>query len=180
MFERYTERARRVIFFARYEASQFGSTTIDTEHFLLGMLREDPNVIKRHTANQVTEKAIADDLVSRLTVREKVSVSLDLPLSTACKRVLAYAAEEAERLNHRHIGPEHLLLGILREEKCVAAEVLQQFGLRLNVIREELARFPMPPDTPMPPVIPDDAKTGSQSDESSNDLPNEMRTIQIR
>jgi len=145
MFERYTERARRVIFFARYEASQFGSTTIDTEHFLLGMLREDPNVIKRHTANQVTEKAIADDLVSRLTVREKVSVSLDLPLSTACKRVLAYAAEEAERLNHRHIGVEHLLLGLLWEEKCVAAQVLFRHGLRLDLMRHNLAKNAIPP-----------------------------------
>src|SRR5262249_44262123 len=123
---------------------------------------------------------IRKEIEGRITIREKASTAIDLPLSNACKRILAYAAEEAERLNHRHIGPEHLLLGILREEKCVAAEVLQQFGLRLNVIREELARFPMPPDTPMPPVIPDDAKTGSQSDESSNDLPNEMRTIQIR
>src|SRR5215471_1479754 len=125
MFERYTERARRVIFFARYEGSQFGSTTIETEHFLLGILREDRNVIKRHTADQVTEKAVADDLVSRLTVREKLSVSLDLPLSNACKRVLACAAEEAERLNHRYIGVEHLLLGVLREEKCSCAGSLQ-------------------------------------------------------
>jgi ATP-dependent Clp protease ATP-binding subunit ClpC len=54
--------------------------------------------------------------------------------------ILAYAADEAERLNHRHIGTEHVLLGILREEKCVAAEILQQIGLRLNAVREELAR----------------------------------------
>jgi ATP-dependent Clp protease ATP-binding subunit ClpC len=63
-----------------------------------------------------------------------------LPLSNECKRILAYAAEEAERLNHRHIGTEHLLLGILREEKCVAAEILQERGLRLSSIREELSR----------------------------------------
>jgi kynurenine formamidase len=150
MFERYTERARRVIFFARYEASQFGSTSIDTEHFLLGMLREDPNVIKRHTANQVTEKAVADDLVSRLTVREKVSVSLDLPLSNECRRILACAAEEAERLNHRYIGVEHLLLGVLREEKCVAAQVLSRHGLKLEVMRHNLAKNAIPTDQEEP------------------------------
>ncbi len=69
-----------------------------------------------------------------------MSTSIDLPLSNECKRILAYAAEEAERLNHRHIGTEHLLLGILREEKCVAAEILQERGLRLTSIREELSR----------------------------------------
>ena len=65
---------------------------------------------------------------------------MDLPLSNECKRVLAYAAEEAERLSHKHIGTEHLLLGLLREEKCFAAEILHERGLRLSTIREELAR----------------------------------------
>jgi arylformamidase len=144
MFERYTERSRRVIFFARYEASQLGSTTIETEHFLLGMLREDPNIIKRHTGNQTTEKAIADEVLSRVTVREKVSVGLDLPLSKACKKILGYAAEEAERLNHRHIGVEHLLLGVLREDECVAAQVLSRHGLKLDVMRDNLANYVSP------------------------------------
>src|SRR5262249_46006234 len=67
-----------------------------------------------------------------------------LPMSNECKRILAYAAEETERLKHRHIGTEHLLLGILREEKCMAAQMLQQHRLRVNAIREELARSPMP------------------------------------
>jgi ATP-dependent Clp protease ATP-binding subunit ClpC len=65
---------------------------------------------------------------------------VDLPLSHECKRVLAYAAEEAERLAHKHIGTEHLLLGLLREEKCFAAEILHERGLRLSTIREELSR----------------------------------------
>src|SRR5208283_2740606 len=66
--------------------------------------------------------------------------SVDLPLSNECKRVLAYASEEAERLSHKHIGTEHLLLGLLRGEKCFAAEILHERGLRLSTIREELAR----------------------------------------
>ena len=68
-----------------------------------------------------------------------MSTSVDLPLSHECKRVLAYGAEEAERLNHKHIGTEHLLLGLLREEKCFAAEILHERGLRLSTIREETA-----------------------------------------
>ena len=140
MFERYTERARRVIFFARYEASQFGSTTIETEHLLLGLIREDKNLTNRFLRNSSSLENIRKEIEGRTTIREKVSTSIDLPLSNECKRILAYANEEAERLNHRHIGTEHLLLGILREEKCVAAEMLHERGLRLVAIREELAR----------------------------------------
>ena len=140
MFERYTERARRVIFFARYEAAQFGSTTIETEHFLLGLIREDKNLTNRFLQNDSPIDSIRKEIERRTTVREKVSTSIDLPLSNECKRILAYAAEEAERLNHRHIGTEHLLLGVLREEKCLAANILQERGLRLDTIREELAR----------------------------------------
>jgi Clp amino terminal domain, pathogenicity island component/NTF2 fold immunity protein len=151
MFERYTERARRVIFFARYEASQFGSTTIETEHLLLGLLREDGNIPTRFVPS-ATAPTIRKEIQGRLDVREKVSTSIDLPLSNEGKRILAYAAEETERLNHRYIGTEHLLLGILREEKCVAAKILFDFGLRLNAIREQLARSPIPPEeSPMPP-----------------------------
>jgi hypothetical protein len=145
MFERYTERARRVIFFARYEASQFGSTTIETEHLLLGLIREDKNLTNRFLRNHSSIESIRKEIEGRTTIREKVSTSIDLPLSNECKRILAYAAEEAERLNHRHIGTEHLLLGILREEKCVAAEILHERGLRLNAIREELIHNAMPP-----------------------------------
>ena len=140
MFERYTERARRVIFFARYEASHFGSTTIETEHLLLGLIREDKNLTNRFLRNHSSIASIRKEIEGRTTIRERVATSIDLPLSNECKRILAYAAEEAERLNHRHIGTEHLLLGILREEKCVAAEILHERGLRLNAIREELAR----------------------------------------
>src|ERR1700754_4816022 len=140
MFERYTEKARRVIFFARYEASQFGSPYIETEHLLLGLLREDKALANRFLRSHAAVESIRKQIEGHTTIREKVSTSVDLPLSHECKRVLAYGAEEAERLNHRHIGTEHLLLGILREEKCVAAEILHERGLRLNAIREELAR----------------------------------------
>ena len=140
MFERYTEKARRVIFFARYEASQFGSPYIETEHLLLGLLREDKALTNRFLRQHSSVDSIRKQIEGHTTIREKVSTSVDLPLSNECKRVLAYAAEEAERLSHKHIGTEHLLLGLLREEKCFAAEILHERGLRLSTIREELAR----------------------------------------
>src|SRR5262244_2704012 len=140
MFERYTEKARRVIFFARYEASQFGSPCIETEHLLLGLMREDKALAARFLRSSASVESIRKQIEAHTTMREKVSTSVDLPLSHECKRVLAYGAEEAERLNHKHIGTEHLLLGLLREEKCFAAEILHERGLRLSAIREELAR----------------------------------------
>src|SRR5499426_3977436 len=157
MFERYTERARRVIFFARYEASQFGSTTIETEHLLLGLIREDKNLTTRFLRNSSSIENIRKEIEGRTTIREKVSTSIDLPLSNECKRILAFAAEEAERLNHRHIGTEHLLLGILREEKCVAAEILHGCGLRINPIREELARTLVDQQTRT--IVPEEVET---------------------
>jgi ATP-dependent Clp protease ATP-binding subunit ClpC len=140
MFERYTEKARRVIFFARYEATQFGSPYIETEHLLLGLLREDKALTNRFLRSHSSIESIRKQIEGRTTIREKVSTSVDLPLSQECKRVLAYAAEEAERLSHKHIGTEHLLLGLLREEKSFAAEILHERGLRLTTIREELSR----------------------------------------
>ena len=141
MFERYTETARRVIFFARYEASQFGSPYIETEHLLLGLLREDKALSNRFlTRSDASEESIRRQIEENTTIREKTSTSVDLPLSNECTRVLAHSAEEAERLAHRHIGTEHLLLGLLSEEKCYAAAMLQERGLQLPAIREELGR----------------------------------------
>jgi uncharacterized damage-inducible protein DinB len=141
MFERYTEKARRVIYFARYEASNYGSPYIETEHLLLGLLREDKMLTNRFLRSQAATESIRKQIDDRTTIREKVSTSVDLPLSNECKRALAYAAEEAQRLSHRHIGTEHLLLGLLREDKCFAAEILQERGLQVPAIREELQRM---------------------------------------
>ena len=138
MFERYTEKARRVIFFARYEASQFGSQAIETEHLLLGLLREDKALAHRFLPAKTED--IYRTIETATIKREKVSTSVDLPLSEEGKRVLAHAAEEAERLSHKHIGTEHLLLGLLRGEKSFAARILNENGVRLLAVREELSR----------------------------------------
>ena len=141
MFERYTEKARRVIFFARYEASQFGAPAIEPEHLLLGLLREDKTLTGRFFPRaQVSIEAIRKEIEGRTLLREKISTSVELPLAPETKRVLAYAHEESDRLQHRHIGTEHLLLGLLREERSMAAEILYERGLRLNAVRDEIAR----------------------------------------
>src|SRR5271166_5043003 len=139
MFERFTEKARRVIFFARFEASQYGSPYIETEHFLLGLLREDHQVAKL-LPEMKTIGLIRQEVENHIERRERISTSVEVPLSAECKRILNFAAEEAERLGHKHVGTEHLLLGILREEKCFGAEILMERGLRLSALREELSR----------------------------------------
>jgi ATP-dependent Clp protease ATP-binding subunit ClpC len=140
VFERYTEKARRVIFFARYEASQYGSPYIETEHLLLGLLREDKVLANRFLRAHGSIESIRKEIEARITVRERISTSVEVPLSQECKRILNYAAEEAERLGSKHVGTEHLLLGVLREEKSFGAEILFERGLRLSTVREELTR----------------------------------------
>jgi hypothetical protein len=139
MFERYTEKARRVIFFARYEASHFGSDAMETEHLLLGLLREDKGLTHRFLSEPEAADRIRQTIKARSVFRQYVSTSVDLPLSNESKRVLAYAAEEAERLSHMHIGTEHLLLGLLREEKCFGAQLLRDAGVKLDDVRAALA-----------------------------------------
>ena len=140
MFERYTEKARRTIFFARYEASTFGSPFIETEHLLLGLLREDKALSSRFPGLLDAADSIRKQIEAHTTVREHIPTSVDLPFSHEGKRVLAYGAEEAERLGHRHIGTEHLLLGLMREEGSFAAQMLRERGLQLDQVREEMVR----------------------------------------
>ena len=140
MFERYTEKARRVIFFARYEASQYGSPHIESEHLLLGLLREDKALANRFLRGHGSLESIRKQVEGRTTIRERVSTSVELPFSEEVKQILRHAIEQAERMAHKHIGTEHLLLGMLCQEKTLAAEILQERGLRLSTVREELVR----------------------------------------
>src|SRR6201989_1303648 len=142
MFERYTERARRVLFFARYEASQLGSISIETEHLLLGLIREGKGLTSRIFArSHLSLENIRKDIEGRTVFREKVSTSVEIPFSAETKRVLQFAAEEADRLLHNYIGTEHLLLGILREERSVAATILMEKGMRLHTVREDIVQL---------------------------------------
>jgi hypothetical protein len=140
MFERYTEKARRVIFFARYEASSYGSPEIDTEHLLLGLLRENKHLYGWFPkATPETLRQRINDCSVKLP---STSTSVDLPLNSAAKRVLKFAADEADRLAHRHIGTEHLFLGLLDEESCLAAQLLREAGADADNIRAQLANSP--------------------------------------
>ena len=142
MFERYTERARRVLFFARYEASQLGSVSIETEHLLLGLIREGKGLTSRiFSRSHLSLESIRKEIEGRTVSREKVSTSVEIPFSAETKRVLQFAAEEADRLLHNYIGTEHLLLGILREERSVAASILTEKGMRLNTVREDIVQL---------------------------------------
>jgi len=142
MFERYTERARRVLFFARYEASQLGSISIETEHLLLGLIREGKGLTSRiFQRSHLSLESIRKEVEGRTVFREKVSTSVEIPFSAETKRVLQYAAEEADRLLHNYIGTEHLLLGILREERSVAASILLEKGMRLNSVRDDIVQL---------------------------------------
>ena len=142
MFERYTEKARRVIFFAHYEASQYGSPYIETEYLLLGLLREDPALQRRFLGPTTVAADIRTDIERQITRRERISTSVEMPLTNECKKVLTLAAEESDRLGHRHVGTEHILVGMLRVEGSLAARLLRQRGLKPEAIREQLAKAP--------------------------------------
>lgn len=142
MFERYTERARRVLFWARYEASQIGGLTVETDHLLLGLVREGKGLTSDvFDRSQLSHAAVRQEIEGRSPLREKVSTSTEIPFSTETHRVLQFAAEEAERLRHIHIGTEHLLMGILREPSCLAATLLIERGVHLDMVREEIIRL---------------------------------------
>ena len=138
MFERYTEEARRAVFFARYEAGRFGSPTLETEHLLLGLIRADHTLIRRFLPHKL-EPAIWMDLEAFAVPGASLAPSADMPLSEECRRALSHAAEEADQVRSGPIRTEHLLLGLLRERNCRAAQVLARYGLELEQAREAVA-----------------------------------------
>ncbi len=124
VFERYTERARRAIFFPHMQASELGSPRIEPEHLLLGVIREGA-----HFPSLRGDAPLA---------RRGPQTSRGAPFSPECRRVLDHAADEAKRLDHNYIGTKHLLLGLLREEDGLAGAILGEHGIRLDPVREEI------------------------------------------
>jgi hypothetical protein len=141
MFERYTEGGRRVVFFARYEASTFGSPYIETEHLLLGILRED-KVFVREVMPEIDYDSAKRALSNEISNRPKIPTSVDLPLSGQSKKVLGFAMGEADRLGAKHIGTEHLLLGLLHNKDLLSAKVLAQLGVKIESLRKHLEALP--------------------------------------
>src|SRR5687768_11464157 len=108
MFERFTESARRVLFFARHEASLKGARAIDTEHLLAGLLREGTGLVPRLLRESSVPPDTLRQEVDRLASSgETIPPSVEIPFSDAAKAVMQYTAEEADRLGHGYIGPEH-------------------------------------------------------------------------
>ncbi len=139
MFERFTDRARKVMALANQEAQRFNHEYIGTEHILLGLVKEGSGV-----GANVLKNLDVDLRKVRLEVEKLVKSGPDmvtmgkLPQTPRAKKVLEYAIEEARNLNHNYVGTEHLLLGLLREHDGVAAQVLMNLGLKLEEVREEV------------------------------------------
>ncbi len=138
-FERFTDRARKVMQLANQEAQRFNHEYVGTEHILLGLIKEGSGV-----AANVLRNLDVDLKKIRLEVEKLVQTGPDmvtmgrLPLTPRARKVIEYATEEARNLNHNYIGTEHLLLGLLREQEGVAAQVLMNLGLKLEEVREEV------------------------------------------
>jgi ATP-dependent Clp protease ATP-binding subunit ClpC len=138
MFERYTEKSRRIIFFARYEAAQHGAEYIETPCLLLAIMREDRKLMARLLPAGLNQQArLRADVEAVIQVREKIRTSVDLPLSDAAKRALACAAEEAERRHHKSIEPRHLLWGLL-EQGGPETACLNAHGIALENVNADL------------------------------------------
>ena len=136
MFERYRQDARRAIFFARWESQQAGSGYIEPEHLLLSLTHDADS-----KANQLFSLAAHVESFRQqlgLHACEKSSASVDLPLSYTGKRILAYAAQEADRLASKPIGTEHLLLGLVREKSSAVLAALAEVGIDLHSARNRI------------------------------------------
>jgi len=139
VFEKFNEKARRALFFARYEASKLGSRVIESEHILLGILREgEETVAELFRRFHVKLEDVRREIEGERIFVERISSTAELPLSEEAKKILAYAAHEAESMLHPTVGSEHLLVGVMRVENCLAMRVLVQHGFDVYSLREEV------------------------------------------
>jgi len=127
------------MFFARYEATQLSSPAVDSEYLLLGLLRENEAALSDILGVRLRAVEVLSDIEVAAALRQKPSDSVDPQLSAECRRILRFASEESERLSSKDIGPEHLVLGFLREEPCQGAMYLRKQGLVLDEARARIA-----------------------------------------
>jgi ATP-dependent Clp protease ATP-binding subunit ClpC len=141
MYERFTDRARKVMQLANQEAQRFNHEYIGTEHILLGLVKEGSgvaaNVLKNLDIDLRKIRLEVEKIVQTGSGSEMVTMG-KLPHTPRAKKVIEYSIEEARNLNHNYVGTEHLLLGLLREQEGVAAQVLMNLGLKLEDVREEV------------------------------------------
>ena len=136
-FEKFTERARRVLSLAQEEAQRFNHNYIGTEHILLGLVRETDGVAARVLSNLGVELQKVRAAVEFIIGRGERTTPGEIGLTPRAKKVIELAVDEARRLNHNHIGTEHLLIGLMREGEGVAAGVLESLGINLDKVRGE-------------------------------------------
>lgn len=140
MYERFTDRARKVMQLANKEAQRFNHEYIGTEHILLGLLKEGQgvaaNVLKNLDVDLFKVRNEVEKLIQPGAEQEQTTGKF--PQTPRAKKVIEYAIEEARYLNHNYIGTEHLLLGLLRENEGVAAQILRNLGLVLDQVRQEI------------------------------------------
>ncbi len=142
MFERLTEQARRSIFFARYEATHYSSSFIETEHLLLGIVREDKPLAAALQRRGASVEEIRRKIEERISAPgwKKSSDTTEVHLSPECHRVLKNAAGEADRFSDPNIGTAHMLLALLAEQDSGAASLLRESGVKAAQVRQELER----------------------------------------
>src|SRR5258706_2100255 len=136
-FDKFTERARKVLHLAQEEAQRFHHNYIGTEHLLLGFVREGEGVAAKVLQNLGLDLPGVRDAVDDIIGRRDRSVLFQIGLTPRAKKVVELAVDEARRMNHHYIGTEHLLLGLVREGEGIAAGVLHNFGINLEQVRWE-------------------------------------------
>jgi ATP-dependent Clp protease ATP-binding subunit ClpA len=146
MFERFTERARRVVVFAQEEARELNHSYIGTEHLLLGLMRDADGVAARALQELEIRRDAVREQVTEIIGRGKRSPSGHIPFTPRAKKVLELSLREALQLNHNYIGTEHILLGLVREGEGVAAQVLIKLGGSLSRVRDKVIEL-APPGT---------------------------------
>ena len=140
-FDKFTERARRVLTLAQEEAQRFNHNYIGTEHLLLGLVREGDGVAAKVLANLGIELNKVRSAVEFIIGRGDRAVMGEIGLTPRAKKVIELAVDEARRLNHHYIGTEHVLLGLVREGEGIAAGVLESLGVNLERVRAETTRI---------------------------------------
>ncbi len=160
MFDRFTDRARKVMGLARQEAQRFNHDYIGTEHILLGLIQEGSGVAANVLKNMDIElKKIRGEIEKMVKTGPTMVTMGQLPFTPRAKKVLELALEEASNLGHNYLGTEHLLLGLLRESEGIAAQVLMNLGIKLEDVREEVLEFL----GAEPPPAPEKEKGGTPS-----------------
>src|SRR5262245_28320112 len=175
MSNRFTERAQRVILIAQEEAKRLNHDYVGTEHILLGLIALGEGVAAQVLSNLgVDLRRVRAEIEKIVGTGDNVMLLGEIPFTPRAKKVLELAVEEAQNMGHSHVGTEHLLLGLIREEEGVAAQVLENLGVRLDIVREEVISLlgeGQPGPAPQAPARASGAKSKTPTlDEFGRDL----------